>query len=542
MSTRGTSLLGGLALLLIARAQAAAQTPVFTLNSIGQPPSFGTDVDAVGDWDGDGIGDIAVGIPADILDGLPLGSVKVVSGHDGLLLAQVWGTVSKERFGALVAGAGDVDGDGAVDLAVGSVGIGPADPTRVKVFSGATDALLYTQPLPWLGLQDVTGAGDANADGYADVAEGGFDCTGTIGTSDNGDVKLLGGPSGALLHTWCGDGPGDHFGEDLAAAGDVNGDGYADLVVGAREADDYSPGATGYVRVLSGFDYATLYTVEGPPDEDNSGYAETLDAAGDVNGDGTPDIVVGARQEKVGGLFMGSATVYSGAGGAVLHHVLGTLANEQFGIIVAGPGDTDGDGLADFAVATGQLDLPGTPQPGYVVYSGADASELHDVPLDFIGLSGAGDLNADGTPDLLVVYSLPAPINVTISALSGAPVLFEDLGFALAGSQGTPHLEIEGVLHHGLPLTLTVTAAPALAPLFLVLGNAAAPVPFHGGVLVPVPAVIVTLGTDAAGALTLGTTSPALPSGTQVVVQGWLPDAPAPTHFAATNAVLGVAP
>jgi hypothetical protein len=550
MRTRGRWALGGFSVLLIALAPAAAQTPVLSVSGAGQPSSFGYDADAIGDWDGDGIADVAIGVPYVVLGADPPGTVRIVSGHDASLLALFSGTLPKQEFGRLVAGAGDVDADGVVDVAVGSVPNFGSAPTTLHVFSGATGAMLLDEEVAPFTLFALDGAGDVNADGYADIVKGGFGCSeGTVGGSlARGDATVFSGATGDVIFTACGDGSGDHFGVDVAAASDVNLDGYADIVVGASESDNFSPEGNGYVRVLSGFDGATLYTFEGPSFY-NNGFGETVDGAGDVNGDGWPDIVVGARQEKLDELFMGSASVYSGFDGSVLHHVPGTIANKQFGAEVAGPGDLDGDGFGDFAVLTSHLDAPGAPQYGYVVHSGADAAALQLVPLGpavlafSIDLSAAGDLNADGTPDLLMVTGQPsAPNFSTVTVRSGAPVLFTDLGFALPGSQGTPHLQIEGVLHKGLPLTLSVTDAPPLAPLFLVVGGAATPVPFHGGVLVPVPQALIVLATDAAGAFTAGTKSPALLPGTQFVVQGWLPDAPAPNHVAATNAVLGVAP
>jgi FG-GAP repeat/FG-GAP-like repeat len=553
MASRSAVLVTALAPLL---ATARAQTPLVVVNAIGQSATFGADANPVGDWDGDGIGDVAVGIPDTGFGVSGPGSVRIRSGRDGSGLALFTGAALDERFGALVAGVGDVDGDGSVDLAVGSAPILSTPPTRVQIFSGATGALLFTKPLTWYELQTLVAPGDVDADGHPDVAEGGLGGAAGAGSSINpGIARIFSVATGGLLQSWLGDENGDHFGEGLAAVGDVNGDGYADLAIGASEADNYDAEDTGYLRLVSGSDGAMLLTVDSPGPQlgQQTTFGQILDGVGDVDGDGRRDLVVGVRQEHVGSAILGAARVYSGADGSLLRYVPGTIALAQFGLAVAGPGDLDGDGVPDFAVGTTQLDVPGTPQLGYQVFSGADASLLQTAPLapssldfDFV-LRAAGDINADAMPDLLAVVHFPAPPTngyASLRVLSGKPLFFADLGHALAGSAGTPQLQIEGVPGNALPLHFSLSGAPAFAPLFLIAGFNAVSLPFHGGVLVPAPTIVVAgLMSDGAGALTLGTQIAfAPPSGLKVIVQVWMPDPQAPTHFAASNAVEGIAP
>jgi hypothetical protein len=536
---------GLILLLALAAAPASAQTTIVIVNGMGEPPSFATCADALGDWDGDGVGDLCVGMPEINPGGIAPGTVCIISGTNGLMIEQLAGSVPKGRFGALVAGVGDADGDGVVDVAVGSLPLAAGLLPRVTLISGADGEPLFIKPLPLFGLAALDGIGDADGDGHADLAKGGFACSGG-GAMDPGDVTLWSGATGALLHTWCGGGAGDHFGSALAAAGDVNGDGHADLLAGASQAD---AAGGGYVRILSGLDGAVLQTITGPAGA-GTGFGASVDNAGDVNGDGTPDVLVGSAQELVGGEALGSARVYSGLDGSLLRHVSGTLADAGFGMEVAGPGDLDGDGLADFAVASSALDAPGSP-PGYAVFSGADAALLHQVAVQAsmpmppsIALRAAGDINGDGMPDLLARCYQPNPPMMafpTIRVFSGAPVLFEDLGFALAGA-ATPHLQVEGLLATTLPLTLSIGGAPPHAPLALFLGVSTVHLPFKGGTLVPAPQLLVAgLVADGAGAFSLSTTTTgALPWGVPVVLQAWMPDVAAPSHFAATNAVQGV--
>jgi hypothetical protein len=119
-----------------------------------------------------------------------------------------------------------------------------------------------------------------------------------------------------------------------------------------------------------------------------------------------------------------------------------------------------------------------------------------------------------------------------------------DLGAALAGSNGTPRLEGDGLLHAGTPMSLQLSAAPPLAPVTLILGFSALNAPFKGGTLVPHPDLLVAgLLSNASGGLTLGATWPAaVPPGTALFLQAWIADATGPAGLAASNGLEALTP
>ena len=146
--------------------------------------------------------------------------------------------------------------------------------------------------------------------------------------------------------TFTGDSAGDRFGNSVSSAGDVNGDGFDDLIVGAQN-DDNNGTDSGSARVFSGADGSVLYNFDG----DSAGdlFGGSVSGAGDVNGDGFDDLIVGAQNDDNNGANGGSARVLSGADGSVLYSFDGEIG-DGFGQSVSGAGDVDGDGFDDLIV------------------------------------------------------------------------------------------------------------------------------------------------------------------------------------------------
>jgi hypothetical protein len=273
---------------------------------------------------GDGYADVIVGAPHEDIAGLvDAGSATVYSGADWSELYRWNGAAANDYFGFSVSGAGDVDGDGRGDLVVGAYGcddVNGASTGSVTVYSGFDGMPLFTHhgsaAGDFLGFS-VSGAGDVNKDGLADVIVGAKQVP--ISAGGSGYARVLSGPTGTLLYQFDPDGGlgvagGDGhqlLGYSVSGAGDVNGDGYADVIIGAPYFNIVGTGSPGCARVHSGFDGGILlYQFQGDSNN-NIEFGNAVSAAGDVNGDGRADVIVGAYLRDSGGLSdSGAAFVY----------------------------------------------------------------------------------------------------------------------------------------------------------------------------------------------------------------------------------------
>ena len=309
-------------------------------------------------------------------------------------------------LGQVVNSAGDVNGDGFDDVIVGFRNGSGSKAGTARVHSGADGSALFTftGPMPnaFLG-QAVDGAGDVNADGYADLIVGaaGEDANGI----DSGAAYVYSGQNGSVLHKLVGSFAKARLGGAVSGAGDLNGDGFADVIVGGQP-DTGTPQPNGHARVYSGASGSVLFDFIGPSVVSRLGCA--VDLAGDVNGDGVGDLVVGDWRDPTAPTGGGSVSVFSGASGSLLFRRYGDKANDRLGLCVSGVGDANGDGRSEFMAGTGWADAT-IPDVGMArVYSGADGSTLYtylgEAMFDFFGaaVAGVGDFDADGAADFAV--------------------------------------------------------------------------------------------------------------------------------------------
>src|SRR5690606_6372489 len=286
------------------------------------------------------------GSPDHVVIGSAYGRAYVFSGKDWATLWVSTGPEANAEFGRAVAGVLDMNHDGHDDFAVSAHNAdlgGPTDRGMVRVYSGATGAILYT----WFGTDDfghfgraIAGIGDMNGNGYPDLA---------IGAPDDGQsgfnagfVVVKDGQIGGTI--WSGPGfeSSGKMGTSVSGA-DVNGDGFMDVVIGAPgEANGF-----GRVKVVPGpWGGAPIWSAQGDAQDD--GFGAAVAGAFDVNRDGKDDVLVGAPQTFTGA---GYARILSGANTSVLWStLLGDASSDRFGAVVAPLGDLDQDGWLEVAI------------------------------------------------------------------------------------------------------------------------------------------------------------------------------------------------
>jgi hypothetical protein len=413
-----------------------ATSPTWTVESDQAYASFGRSVAMAGDVNGDGYGDVIVGAYAHDNGETDEGRAYLYLGSaSGLSLAPDWTAESDQigaAFGCSVASAGDVDGDGYGDVIVGAYAYddGETDEGRAYLYLGSASGLSLAPDWTAEGDQadayfgcSVASAGDVNGDGYGDVIVGAYLYDNS--ETDEGRAYLyLGSATGlSTAPDWTAESnqANASFGRSVALAGDVNGDGYGDVIVGAQDYSNieaYEGRAYLYIGSASGLSTAPDWTAES--DQTGAYFGCSVASAGDVNGDGYGDVIVGAHHYSNTETHEGRACLYLGSASGLATApdwtAVSAKGTANFGHSVASAGDVNGDGYGDVVVgAPGGVLNPSRPlwvDGRSYLYLGS-ASGLSTAPdwatesfqrLTYFGWSvaSAGDVNGDGYGDIII--------------------------------------------------------------------------------------------------------------------------------------------
>ncbi len=459
-----------------------------TINGIGAGDSSGTSVSTVGDVNGDGIDDLIIGaLTADSGSNMYSGSSYVVFGTvsglpnpfnlediNGLNGFTINGASSSDLSGRSVSNAGDVNGDGTDDLIIGASSASPngnsgagasylvfgsdtglPNPLNLDSLNGVNGIIINGIAANDNSGTSVSSAGDINDDGFDDVIIGAPFADPSNNLVAGSSYVVFGAASGIPNpfnldeinglngFTINGAAAGDQSGISVSGAGDINGDGIDDVIIGANLSNSSAGSSYVVFGTTSGFPNPLKledingingFSINGVTNGDQSG--TSVSAAGDVNGDGTDDLIIGAYlADSSGGNDMGSSYVVFGTDSGLPNPfdlddinglngfiINGESAGDYSGLSVHSAGDMNGDGIDDLIIGAPLAGLNNNDYSGssYVIFG---STSQFSNPFNLIGLNGsngfaingvaendlsgvsvseAGDFNSDGIGDVII--------------------------------------------------------------------------------------------------------------------------------------------
>lgn len=322
------------------------------------------------------------------------------------------------RLGFAVGSAGDVNGDGYGDVIVGAPGFSGRG--AVALFYGSAGGLPQTPS--WWGQSDqldarfgfsVASAGDVNGDGFGDVVVGAPDYD--DGQQDEGAAFLYLGSAAGLSTSptimWQAEEEAAHFGSAVAGAGDVDADGFDDVLIGAPQSDGGARDAGAAYLFLGGTTPSSVSAWTSECNQAGAAYGSSVAALGDLDGDGFSDVGIGAPLFDNGQLDEGQVRVYAGTSSGLDPNPLQTfeqnVAGSQFGFSVAGGGDLSGSGVRRILFGAPIYHYTHVEEGGtFLGALGQSVFFLDFGRQDFAhrgsSIASAGDVNADGLPDVVI--------------------------------------------------------------------------------------------------------------------------------------------